>query len=462
MELAILIGAALVFAAVVHITRGWALITSALIVAGTAVMIGLTMRAPGSEFDLFGRTLALTPLARLYLGAAILITGAVGLLGALEEKPAWLGFLFWSFPMWIGALLFDNFPFAVFAWVLGLVTTAFGMQPRRASRAGGAAYFLVVTVVAAACLLVANRFFDLYPLTPENTGLVLSGLILLAWGLGLLLAIVPFQVWIGPMADESPLLLTTVIVAWGQPIGVYFLFKLMTRYLWLTQQSDLFAYLAWGGALMALVAGGLLITERRQGRVLAYAGMFSLGVVLMDLSRETLIGLSAGALEILARALGLALLAAGFHLARVGKNVWLARTRVAAILIGGLALAGAPPTLTFAARWSLYLDLAANDRVLLVLLLLGAAGMIFATLRLARGVVVREGKAGEAPARAETKITAAEIFGKARAAVMGNWRTAVAMVVVAGLVVLIVGAGLFSSAGFEAMAAAIGRPEYLR
>jgi len=54
-----------------------------------------------------------------------------------------------------------------------------------------------------------------------------------------------------------------------------------------------------------------------------------------------------------------------------------------AILAGGLTLGGIPPLVGFAARWSIYHDLAASSLPLVVVLLASNATAVLATLRVA-------------------------------------------------------------------------------
>src|SRR5262249_21686448 len=158
-----------------------------------------------APYEFFGVTFDLQPLARDYLAAAMAISGILAIATSFADTRRVLGFMFWSWTAWLVALLVDDFVVGVFAWATGLAAMVIAMEPRRVQRVGGAAYFLVLVIIASAALLIGHRFIQLYPLTPDQTSLIDSSVLFLTWGLGIMLAVVPFMLWLGPMADETPL-----------------------------------------------------------------------------------------------------------------------------------------------------------------------------------------------------------------------------------------------------------------
>jgi Proton-conducting membrane transporter len=269
------------------------------------------------------------------------------------------------------------------------------MKPRKYQRASGAAYFLVLVVLASASLLLANRFTLLYPLTPERTSLIDLAVFFLAFGLGLLLGLFPFHLWMGPMTDDAPLPISAMLLALGQPIGLWLLFRLLGQYSWLSDKSNLFDLIALGGAATAIVGGVMAAFERRAGRLLGYAAMFTLGLALLDLSRATQNGLAYSGMELAARALGLCLFACAVTINRAVEARWVQRVSLAAFLLAGLSLAGIRLGVSFSERWNLLAGLAGTNQQLLGLLMLAHVGVLVGIVRLARGWSITEEKVAE-------------------------------------------------------------------
>lgn len=368
-------------AVVVHVARYWRPLAFIASVAATIVCVWAVENVARGPYDFFGLTFELQPLAHDYLLAAMAMSGVLAIATSFSDTRRALGFLFWSWIVWLIALLVNDFVVGVFAWAAGLATMVIAMEPRRRQRVGGAAYLLVVIIVAGAMLLLAHRFIQLYPLTPDQTSLIDSSVLFLTWGLGLLLAIVPFMLWLGPMADETPLPVIAVLLGLGQPIGLWLLYALVGQDPRLLELSNLLVILAYGG-IAAVAVGGLLCSmERRAGRLMSFAAMFALGFILLDLSRNTLEGTSNAVLESFARALGLTLMAASITTGRAVDNRWVNYLAVLVFILGGLSLAGIAPGIALSTRWNLLLELEATDSRQFYLAMLATAGVLIGMTR---------------------------------------------------------------------------------
>lgn len=420
---------------------------------GTGLLVAIVVTAPSTPVDFFGRTLTLDTGARAFLWLAIGIAGALAFFGPLTfepsaESPAAIiansqgAFFFWSLAPLVVAIVLDSFPLAVFFWAIGLIVLLLMATPRREGRAGGAAQFLLLTVVAVACLFLFNRLAELYPLTPENLDLVQSAVIFLSLGLGLLLAVVPLHIWLGPLADELPPLGVAFLVGVAQPVGLWLLFQRMNAALWLSDRSPLLAILLFGGALTVSIGALLALTERRVGRFIAFLSLVSLGQALIGLSLGTRIGLAGALCATLNRAVGVALVAGGFSFVQHHPE---RRWQVAggiAILLGGLTLAGIPPMLGFAASWSIYRDLAAANLSLVLLLLASSALTVFATLRTVWPLFAKD---QEVHATGEIKIV-----------------PYLCVAVAVGLFIIAMIAGVFPQLIADPLVAALGNASYLK
>ncbi|MBI4675197.1 MAG: hypothetical protein HY741_26445 [Chloroflexi bacterium] len=364
-----------------HVARYWRPLGFAASVAATILLVWAVQNTSATTFDLFGMSFGLQPLARDYLLAAMALSGMLAIATSFGDVRRTLGFLFWSWIVWLVALAVNDFVIGVFAWASGLAVIVIAMEPRHGQRTGGAAYYLVLIIVAAALLLIGHRFVQLYPLTPDQVALVDSAILFLAWGLGLLLAIVPFIVWLGPMADETPLPVIAVLVGLGQPIGLWLLYGLIGQYPRLLEQSNLLAIMTLGGIGSVIVGGALCALERRAGRLMSYAALFALGFILLDLSRGTLEGTAFAVIETFARAVSLGLMAASISIVYAVRNRWVSALALLVFVLGALNLAGLTPGISLVTRWNILLELEATDRRIFFLVMLATVGVLIGMAR---------------------------------------------------------------------------------
>lgn len=381
MDLSLLLVLFAATAVVVHVARYWRPLAFVASVAATGVLTWAVANASSAPVDLLGITFALQPLARDYLLVAMAVSGVLAIATSLANVRRTLGFMFWSWTAWLVALTVSDFVVGVFAWATGLAALVIAMEPRRLQRVGGAAYFLVLIVVATALLLIGHRFIQLYPLTPDQVSLVDSSLLFFTWGLGLLLGIAPFMVWLGPMADETPPPIIAVLLGLGQPVGLWLLYGLIGQYPRLLEQSPLLPILTFGGAAAILVGGALCALERRSGRLMSFAALFALGFILLDLSRGTLEGTAYGVIESFARVGGLALVAISLTVGRNVEHRFVRYLAVLAFILGVLDLTGLGPGISLATRWNLLLELEATDLRLFYATMLATIGVLAGAAR---------------------------------------------------------------------------------
>ncbi|MBI3914040.1 MAG: hypothetical protein HY327_07625 [Chloroflexi bacterium] len=351
---------------------------------GAGGMFAVLTAAPDEAFSFVGRTLTLDAATRAFLLPALGATAALALLTPLtflraSDQPAGVitnsqgAYLFWSVAPFVIAIGLDSFPLAVIAWAIGLMALIFLAQPRQTVRVGGAFQFLLLIVVATASLLLANRLLELYPLTPENFDLVRGAAFFLVLGLGILLAVVPLNIWLGAFADEMPLLGIAALLAVAQPVGLWLLIQLFAQTTGL-EKSPLFNALMTLGALSAIGGAVLALTERRDNRFLAALALFALGDALLGLGLETRVGLASASLAMIDRALGIALVAGGISFVRFHPEQRWQTVGIIAVLAGGMELLGFAPTPGAAARWALYRDL--DVGLVGALIAANAAGLI--------------------------------------------------------------------------------------
>ncbi len=454
MSIALLIATCGATGLAIRLLRRWPRLVFIATSIGAAILFILLATAPSTPIALLGRSLTLDFAGRIFLWPAIGVAAALAFFGPLtfewvEETPARVisnsqgAFFFWSLAPLIVAMSIDSFPLAAFFWAIGLILLVLVAQPLHEGRVGGAAQFLLLTVIATASLLLSNRFFDLYPLTPENLDLVRSAFLFLAWGLGLMLAVVPLHIWMGPLADEMPLLGMAFLVGVAQPVGLLLLFQLMSSMLWLTEKSALLNTLLLAGAVTIPVGALFAIAESRKGRLLAYLSLVSLGQALIGFGLGTQVGLAAAMLAVLNRAIGIALVAGGMIFVSYHEERRWQAVGALAILAGGLAIAGIPPAVGVASRWGIYSNLASVHPLLVGLLFASSAAVVLAVVRFVQPVL--NGLSQAVESTGEVKVI--------------PYLCAAVVVILVAIVVI---TGIFPQLLSNPLIAALGNADYLK
>ncbi len=447
MSIVLTMGACVGAGIVVRVLRRWQRAGWLATLVSVIIIGALLAFAPSAPMDFFGRALALTAATRAFLLALFLATGALTLFTPLtferaSDAPTSViansqgAFFFFAFAPFIATVTLESFPLAVFAWAIGLIVLMLSARPQSEGRVGGAAQFLLLIVIASASLLLANRFFDLYPLTPENLDLVRDAAIFLALGFGLLLAIAPLHIWLGPLADELSPLGVAFLVGVAQSIGVWLLTQQMSAVTWLVPRSPLLNALLIGGGLTAALGALLALAERRDARALAYLAMVPLGLVCVGLGTGTPIALAGALVVLVTRAWSVALIAGGMSFARHHRAARWQRVGAGAMLMGGLALVGLGPFASLAANYAIAREVSARDPMLFAVLIVAHALALLAMLRTVWRIV--SAQVEEEDARANRIVLLASV----------------GVVIVIG--VALVGAGMFPQV-FEVMVGAGGR-----
>jgi multicomponent Na+:H+ antiporter subunit D len=185
------------------------------------------------------------------------------------------------------------------------------------------------------------------------------------------LAIVPFHVWLPP------------VFRYGSPLAVVMLSVVMSIVLflrlgtmlqvsiWPGGQEFFSALLVAGGGITALLGSALALPQRSLSRVIAYAALADLGLVLVGLGVGKGLSLSAVTLHLAYRGIGIVTASMGLGLLRQcldGDDVIAlqgalrrAPLAIVSIALGGFSLVGLPLTAGFTSRILLYRALAGES-----------------------------------------------------------------------------------------------------
>jgi formate hydrogenlyase subunit 3/multisubunit Na+/H+ antiporter MnhD subunit len=209
-------------------------------------------------------------------------------------------------------------------------------------------------------------------------------------GISILMAVFPFHIWLAPAQRGSPLVAVTLSVALSLA-ALAQLDAILETNLWPGGRSFFGLLMLLGGLANAVWGGIGAFVQRSLRRVLTYAAMADLGLILIGIGLDTGASLAAAYLQLLYRGLGVTLAAVSVHvlLRRVGtddladlRGAWKqAPLAVLGLAAGGMSLVGLPPMAGFANRFVLYQLLAAQHPAWVLPVVLAAAGPAWAFMR---------------------------------------------------------------------------------
>lgn len=393
----LLIALPLLVSPLIWLLRRWATL-AALLSSGTSLLMALlAWRLPldepvqfwgrevalGESVSVLGRELVVSQSDRLDLAFIFLATAGLFLF-------AWRVSQGWTFyPLGLAllsvlgsALLVEEHIFAVLLLQIAAAMCVFLIQGGQTGSTRGALRFLTFVTLAIPPLLVTSWLLGLYEQTPDDTSLLQAAALLFAFGFAILLGVVPFHTWVTAVSADAPPLVSTFILGIFYAVVWFLMLDLIESFEWLAGHPDFRVALNYSGYGMIVVGGTLAAVQRRLGLLMGYAALVDMGTAQLALGLQTTAGLNVALLGLSTRVVSLALMAMGISIIRHraegdefdklvgwGRHVpW----ATAALVIGGLSLAGLPPGAGFVARWSTA-RLIAREQVSGSLLLLLAA-----------------------------------------------------------------------------------------
>ena len=404
------IGSLLAVAVVLQVLRRWTGLMAWLAVGAAAGVSTLIAVTP------LGQPITLGPIT-VTLGAPLAVWGRVMVIESVDRLPimfmcytaAMLFLVAWRllphsnfFPtglvilgMLIGALMVEQVVYAALLVEIAAILTLFPLHEpitdARGKRYGGSSkgglQYLVYATLALPGLMITQLLLEQFTIFPTDVGLLESATILLGLSLAILLGAVPFQSWLSTVArDGSPPVVTFLFTV---NVGTvwFLLLAYLENYRWLSEQAAFSSLFMNMGLLMMVMGGALAASQRRLGRIVGYATLVDTGAMFVALGARPTSGLALTLMILMARPLALGLMTLGLDgLRRLGDGddgvdelagaAWVAPWRTLAFAIGGIAMAGFPLSLGFAARWGLYRLIAENNIPQAVAALLGSAGVM--------------------------------------------------------------------------------------
>jgi len=410
----------LAMAGIVLILLRWASL-SALLAVGTALAVGiavveLPLDQPVRPFSFFGGDY------QIALGETVTFFGCELVLEPADRMAmaflfftsAGIFFLAWRlaphsllFPMGLallsllsGALLIQPFIYAALLIEISAAISIFALQAEGQVSARGGLRYLTFTTLALPGLLVTHWLLERYALTPDETGLLSVAATLLAISFALLLGVVPFHTWVPAVASDSVPLASTFVLTVSNGVIWFLLLDFLETYSWLSSHPRFVPLVSTIGLVMVIVGGLLAPAQRRLGSLMGYAAMIDSGSAFIALGMNSRLGLTLTLLSLLVRPFGLILMAAGLSGLRActggddGFDAlrglgWRAPWSTAALVLGGLSVAGLPVSAGFVWRWALCRALASSSPDSALLLLLAGAGVMVGVYQGVSALLVR-------------------------------------------------------------------------
>jgi formate hydrogenlyase subunit 3/multisubunit Na+/H+ antiporter MnhD subunit len=344
----------------------------------------------GESFQLLGRELVLedlnmAALAFLFFSGAVIFAGGwVAPTARYLFSAGMLTLVSLGASMMVQPFLFSAI-FIIGAALSAVLILADPLNPA----IDGTLRLLSLYTVAMAAILIAGWMLETSGVSLGSPALAQDVGRVLALGFAILLAVPPFHIWLLPAARRSDSYGLAFLAIGFQSVGFLLMLRFFNNYEWLRALPIVSRAVEAAGGLMIIIGGLGLLAEHHLGRAMVYALLIDFGGALLAVSLLRPAGFNLGLSIMAARTFSLSL--AGLGLAALRQSsVSLGRENVqgaaytnplvaSAILLGLLALTGAPMTAGFPGRWatiSLLVDIRPVASVLVVLGIL--AGIVAA------------------------------------------------------------------------------------
>ena len=351
------------------------------------------------EWIILGRMFAMSESVRPLIGFLYLS-------GAFLLSAAWVVNTIYYFPSAgllilatvAASLMVDPFIFAAAFIELAAMGAVFLLVNHLHPESKGAIRMLILFTFAMFSILLTGSFLEVAGITSATPDLALQVTFLLGLGFAILMTVPPFHLWIPKSADESDVYILVFILVILQSAGLFFLLRFLDSYIWLREQPQIYEGIQIAGIITTILAVILSASQRDIKKLVAYALIIDLGVILIAIGTGTHDGfrlaLNLSVVRVVALgvlALGLSTMGSGVAKSKnyrtVGYQMPLA---AAAFLVGLLSIAGIPLTAGFPGRWSLLTtvlqgDIFAASTLLFSMIGVGVLGIRWAVILFDKG-----------------------------------------------------------------------------
>jgi formate hydrogenlyase subunit 3/multisubunit Na+/H+ antiporter MnhD subunit len=375
----------LLAAVIAYLVRRWALL-AALISALTAGLLAvLCLRLPldqsafvlgqqvafGRPVVVLGQTLVLDQAGKMWLAFVFGLPVVFYLFAwRISQGRSFFSFSLIVLALYALAVLLHSFSLSLLTFAIAATFLIFILQAGQPLSVRGAQRYLLVTLLAVPLLLLAVWLIEQPLAGPAEVEagatagqeLARRALLPAALGFGLLLAAFPFGTWMPALAAEAPPLVSAFVFTVGQGMALYLAISFAAAHPDLALTSTSLGVIQLAGLGMAASGGLMAAVQRDLGRLMGYAALADLGVLLLAFATGGSQRLELALLHAISRSVAITLMASALAIVRhrATTSTFAGLTGVArrlpvataGLILGGLALAGFPFTAGFPTRWA--------------------------------------------------------------------------------------------------------------
>ena len=367
----------LLAAALVFLVRRWALPAAILSAAMTGALAILCLRLPldrsafvlgqevafGRPVVILGRGLQLEPASQAWLAFGFALAAILFLVaGRVSQGHSFFPISLTVLSLYALIALLQSLTLALIVFAISTTLVVFIIRRERTDSVRGAQRYLVVVLLAVPLVMSAIWMVDQSALEPARAGLARTALLPAALGFGLLLAAIPFSMWLPALTADAPPLVSAFVLTISQGMAIYLMMAFVNSNPAIGNVPAVPAVAQLVGLLMAAAGGLMAAVQRDWGRLFGYAALSSLGYFLLAWGTGSSYSLTLALLHMLNRAAAIALMAAALAVLRQRaasddfRKLHGVAHRLPAVtgglVLGGLALAGFPFTAGFPTHWA--------------------------------------------------------------------------------------------------------------
>lgn len=256
-----------------------------LIPIDAALLIGPISLKISASFQVFGRSLSLSPaagslLAILYGLAALWLFGTEAAGMARRLVPFGLA----TIALLVASIAVNPFLFAGIFIEIAVLLAVPLLSPPGQVPGRGAVRFLIYQTLALPFILLAGWMLTGVEASPGDLALAVQSATMLGLGFAFLLAVFPLYSWIPMIAEENPPYIVGFLL-WAFPtVTIIFGMGFLDRYTWLRASPEFAGALQIAGVLMVVTGGLWAAFQRHLGRMMAYASIAETGFAIMALN----------------------------------------------------------------------------------------------------------------------------------------------------------------------------------
>ncbi|HET7142590.1 MAG TPA: proton-conducting transporter membrane subunit [Anaerolineales bacterium] len=255
----------------------------------------------------------------------------------------------------------------------------------------GVIRFLIYQTLAMPFILFSGWMLAGVEASPGDLGSTAQAGAMLGMGFAFLLGVFPLYNWIPMLMEESSPYVTGFLL-WALPtFTIIFALGFLDQYTWIRNTPQLLSAIQAAGVFMAVSGGFFAAVQRHIGRMMGYAAIAEVGLIIVAMSLKsaelvniTFLLLIPRGLELVVWSLALSIIKRKAYSLRFNELQGLARSHpltVTALILAHLSMTGFPLLAGFPSRIALWQGLAGQSIPVSLWIFLGLLGLLIASIR---------------------------------------------------------------------------------